>query len=57
MTQGHGLEALKQDIRETRNHQINRFPSLILTVAGRKMLISGYKTVDTLQEIIGKAAQ
>lgn len=57
MTQVNGLEALKQDIRETRNHQINRFPSLILTLSGRKLLISGYKTADALLEIIGKAAQ
>ena len=56
MTQGNGLEALKQDIRETRNHQINRFPALILTVSGRKMLISGYKTAGAILEIIRKAS-
>jgi putative protein-disulfide isomerase len=53
LVDGRGLEAFKADIRETKEHNITRLPSLIFRQPGKASLfITGYKPYDYLLDVI-----
>src|SRR3954463_11980558 len=52
LTNGKGLEAFRDDIREARLNNINRFPTLIFGLGRDSLLVSGYRPYERLVKAI-----
>jgi predicted DsbA family dithiol-disulfide isomerase len=47
-----GLEAFKADVQQTKNYNINRFPTLILRSEEQSVIITGYRPYSALMQAI-----
>lgn len=53
---GSALEAFRDDIRDVRDREIGRFPTLLVRGAARSVLLTGYRPWEALIEAISAAA-
>jgi putative protein-disulfide isomerase len=52
LTNGNGLAAFKNDIREVKMNNINRFPTLIFRLGRRSLLVTGYRPYESLEKVM-----
>jgi putative protein-disulfide isomerase len=49
-----GREAFRKDLQEVKYRGINRFPSLLIKDANRAKLVTGYRSFETIAEVLNE---